>query len=1361
MDHILESEVLVVVLQAPEGLSFGEFRRLFHSTHGYPLDLARYGYSSLQRLLDDMKYLVAVVAVADQEPQIACRSIQRHTYVFLGENKICPKVGLRSVQSLKTSSTSNRPRDVPGLREVSRAPSSSLCLLASEDQTPASEALLTEKWATNLEKLKEDWNEQHPVDDLQQPNSQSLESAKPGMVVPCQEGIQRASELLANTLSTFATGLKLRKLKEAVKTKHGTDLEELSRSLGYVDVLHLLEHLPNIRLLHPSRPAKCVVQLQGGLGETSLSSSQCSLASGFQTPSSDVFLTENNDTHLEKDCSDHAILGDLQPPTIQGMESAEASLYIAHYQKGIQKASELLANTLSIFATGLKLRKLKEVVKTKHGTDLEALSRRLGCVDVLHLLKHLPNIKLLHPSKPANCVVQLQEGLRETSLSSSQCSLASGVQTPSSDVFLTEKKATHFEENCSDESGDLQLPNIQCVEGTEASHYVYHHQEGIQNASELLENTLRTFATGLKLRKLKEVLKTKHGTDLEELSRSLGYVDVLHLLQHLPNIRLLHPSKPAKCVVQLQGGLRETSLSSSQCSLASGVQTPSSDAFLTEKKATQFEEDCGDQAALEDLQSPNIQCVKSAEASHYFAHHQEDSKRADGCKKLNNEKRGTVPSRSQSASTKPKPQSMPLMPRPLPCDSSTIPGSILPQNNIHNHNKPKQPFTKHSTSTNQVQRKDKNNLARRNSFPTKSQASKESSIKYPFQVQKPYLNKKTADHDNVQHQEKSYTPQVSRLRTAALSYSSVVSHNISEATVNRPPLNNSPASYSTSIHYIDASNSQHSAQNFAPPISDFPPLSEKTQIGSQCSSPLETDDLLTSGKNSEELRNNILFLLEAHPEGMSLFQFQNTYRRMFHHMLPLNGYMSVKQMLEEMKEVLRMEDRGIQHWVFPVSSRAPSTERMDEELEDSESQPVGEPLSHYIDATMSTSNQLKHKPQNETEHNLFSSKAIMHNSARNLSKPTYPSDYENTCGPEHPVATATGWTEHTSNQLNQPLDNETLKNIPFPELLSNEFPPLQQAHTKMNTSDELSSNKCMRMQGASITHQNFKTHIAPFAYSSIVKGKNEVGLSSNSISANFTATTSFSNEQLITSLGAGSGNHSCPQLPVPTSNLHHLSMGSQDDQTYSETPGLSSDAPQQAPTCVEELKRNIFQVLTQYPDGMSIFQFQKMYRFMFNHILPLDGYSSVKQLLLTIPDVVKTRGLGVQMLVFPVSSDIPSCQVILEENGLSLSEMETMPSPTEQESGLRNTSLSAKAPISLNVSDSAVGKAVHATSPGPSASSHSEGYVLNPEAIIFSPSPTMCFPQFSSMDHNGVSTPFSKDISGDSCHTPSVTNFLA
>ncbi|XP_069804399.1 uncharacterized protein [Dendropsophus ebraccatus] len=67
------------------------------------------------------------------------------------------------------------------------------------------------------------------------------------------------------------------------------------------------------------------------------------------------------------------------------------------------------------------------------------------------------------------------------------------------------------------------------------------------------------------------------------------------------------------------------------------------------------------------------------------------------------------------------------------------------------------------------------------------------------------------------------------------------------------------------------------------------------------------------------------------------------------------------------------------------------------------------------------------------------------------------------------------------------------------------------------------------------------------------------------------------------------------------------------------------------------IKENIKELLTQHNNGLSIFQLQKMYLFMFEQPLKFRGSATLKQLLMELKDVVKTEGVGVQMVVSPVS----------------------------------------------------------------------------------------------------------------------------
>ncbi|XP_069598708.1 uncharacterized protein [Ranitomeya imitator] len=68
------------------------------------------------------------------------------------------------------------------------------------------------------------------------------------------------------------------------------------------------------------------------------------------------------------------------------------------------------------------------------------------------------------------------------------------------------------------------------------------------------------------------------------------------------------------------------------------------------------------------------------------------------------------------------------------------------------------------------------------------------------------------------------------------------------------------------------------------------------------------------------------------------------------------------------------------------------------------------------------------------------------------------------------------------------------------------------------------------------------------------------------------------------------------------------------------------------------IKQNIEQLLSQYDGGLSVFQLQKLYLTMFRQPLKFRGSVTLKHLLVELKDVVKTEGLGVQMVVYPGSA---------------------------------------------------------------------------------------------------------------------------
>lgn len=70
-----------------------------------------------------------------------------------------------------------------------------------------------------------------------------------------------------NVLKCQPKGLKVKKLKEALRKKYNLDLERLRSGLGYKDIVSFLQDMPGLLLRNSSTVRNCVVQLQSGRAE--------------------------------------------------------------------------------------------------------------------------------------------------------------------------------------------------------------------------------------------------------------------------------------------------------------------------------------------------------------------------------------------------------------------------------------------------------------------------------------------------------------------------------------------------------------------------------------------------------------------------------------------------------------------------------------------------------------------------------------------------------------------------------------------------------------------------------------------------------------------------------------------------------------------------------------------------------------------------------------------------------------------------------------------------------------------------------------------------------------------------------------
>ncbi|XP_075694984.1 uncharacterized protein LOC142661472 [Rhinoderma darwinii] len=85
-------------------------------------------------------------------------------------------------------------------------------------------------------------------------------------------------------------------------------------------------------------------------------------------------------------------------------------------------------------------------------------------------------------------------------------------------------------------------------------------------------------------------------------------------------------------------------------------------------------------------------------------------------------------------------------------------------------------------------------------------------------------------------------------------------------------------------------------------------------------------DSRTTTQSSSIIKENIQTLLKQHANGLSIFQLQKIYLFSFRHPLKFKGSTTVKQLLQELKDVAKIEGVGVQMLVFPVpAENSPNT----------------------------------------------------------------------------------------------------------------------------------------------------------------------------------------------------------------------------------------------------------------------------------------------------------------------------------------------------------------------------------------------------------------------------------------------------
>nr|XP_042702662.1 uncharacterized protein LOC101932420 isoform X5 [Chrysemys picta bellii] len=359
-------------------------------------------------------------------------------------------------------------------------------------------------------------------------------------------GLAEVSAWVRDVLGRFPLGLKVGKLKEALRSERGLDLEELSRLRGCGDALHLLRALPHLWLRDPGQGDACLARLDVGLAEVSawVRDVLGRFPLGLKVGKLKKALWSERGLDLEelsrqRGCGDALhLLRALPHLWLQDPGQGDACL--ARLDAGLAEVSAWVRDVLGRFPLGLKVGKLKEALRSERGLDLEELSRQRGCGDALHLLRALPHLWLQDPGKGDACLARLDAD--------------AAVNAPA-----------------------LPAPSHPAKAGGPGAAGPAKRTQGQRRVAKpgameaLIRGALAPYPFGMRVKNLRKLLVGKHGAELEAFSQARGYGDVVSFLRDVPGLTLRGPEKGNNCIVWLQRGSPHPHAASCPGEAAAGI----------------------------------------------------------------------------------------------------------------------------------------------------------------------------------------------------------------------------------------------------------------------------------------------------------------------------------------------------------------------------------------------------------------------------------------------------------------------------------------------------------------------------------------------------------------------------------------------------------------------------------------------------------------------------------------------------------------------------------------------------------------------------------------------------------------------
>ncbi|XP_043937260.1 uncharacterized protein LOC122809657 isoform X2 [Protopterus annectens] len=150
-----------------------------------------------------------------------------------------------------------------------------------------------------------------------------------------------------------------------------------------------------------------------------------------------------------------------------------------------------------------------------------------------------------------------------------------------------------------------------------------------------------------------------------------------------------------------------------------------------------------------------------------------------------------------------------------------------------------------------------------------------------------------------------------------------------------------------------------------------------------------------------------------------------------------------------------------------------------------------------------------------------------------------------------------------------------------------------------------------------------------------------------------------------------------PRNPMTSATTSQSMFVLNSTESKDQHPSVS-DTEKQTVThtvCLSELKQNIVCIVKNHPSGMSLFELRNEYFSLFSHHLPLNGYPTVNHLLNSMRDIIKIEGVGVNMMIYPLSckptpltvSDMDSAKAVAPQKpGVALTAVQHISAPKKE-----------------------------------------------------------------------------------------------